>query len=137
MSDKLKPCLLIKFVFKHNKTGDIKEFELTINEIQDKLEDELYEMLVCDCEPVGESNVIECNCEDYLEDFILQKQGTWNDRAEPKQEEMKGKSYCETFCFHWENLECTLDKGVKGKPCIIKNYHRWLKENKYKIIKEK
>lgn len=30
---------------------------------------EEYDLLQCDCEPIWETNVIECNCGDYLSEF--------------------------------------------------------------------
>lgn len=61
------------FIFKHKTSGEIKTVSLTEKQIQKLLEYELYEeYLKCDCEPVGETNVVECNCDDYLCGFKLQ-----------------------------------------------------------------
>lgn len=63
----------MEFKFKHSKSGEIKTISLSYSEIQEKLESELYDQVgCCDCEPVGETNVVECGCEDYLEGFVLQ-----------------------------------------------------------------
>lgn len=64
----------MKFKFKHPKSGEIRFIELTPQEIQDQLSDYLHDNLTCDCEPIGETNVVECSCEDYLCDFELQDQ---------------------------------------------------------------
>jgi uncharacterized phage protein (TIGR01671 family) len=59
-----------EFVFQHQDSKEIKTKRFTLDEIANGFEDELF-ILECDCEPVGETNVVECNCEDYLEDFRL------------------------------------------------------------------
>ncbi|MCG6387523.1 hypothetical protein K6U51_12295 [Vibrio fluvialis] len=60
------------FTFKHPESGEIKFVTLTADEIQNRLADQLIDELSCDCSPVGETNVIECNCDDYLYEFELQ-----------------------------------------------------------------
>lgn len=62
------------FTFKHKISGEVKVISLSEKEIQSRLADQLLtEDLTCDCEPVGETNVVECNCEDYFCDFELQE----------------------------------------------------------------
>ncbi len=61
------------FTFKHQESGEIKTVTLSPKEIQRRLMDDLYnDCLSCDCEPIGETNVVECNCEEYLCGFELQ-----------------------------------------------------------------
>jgi hypothetical protein len=62
----------MNFEFKHPETGEIKFVTLSKSDIQDRLSDQLPDELTCDCEPIGETNVVECNCEDYLWQFELQ-----------------------------------------------------------------
>ena len=62
----------MKFTFKHPESGEIKIVFLCESEIQRRLEDQLQEELTCDCQPIGETNVVECNCVDYLDEFELQ-----------------------------------------------------------------
>lgn len=62
------------FTFKHEGSGDIKTVTLTHGQIQDMLNNELHDQLandLCQCEPIGETNVVECGCEDYIEGFAL------------------------------------------------------------------
>ena len=62
------------FQFKHIETGQIKSVSLSHQEIQEKLTDDLYDELgetICRCESIGETNVVECNCESYFEKFEL------------------------------------------------------------------
>jgi uncharacterized phage protein (TIGR01671 family) len=59
-----------EFVFQHIDSKEIKFKRFTLDEIANGFEDDLF-ILECDCEPIGETNVVECNCEDYLEDFRL------------------------------------------------------------------
>lgn len=61
----------MEFKFKHPKSGEVRSVFLTDEQIQDMLGDELGESLTCDCEPIGETNVVECNCEYYLCEFEL------------------------------------------------------------------
>ncbi|HDG9216763.1 TPA: hypothetical protein PBW31_006679, partial [Pseudomonas aeruginosa] len=44
--------------------------EQVINEMPDFLFEALCSKL-CDCEPVGETNVVECRCDEYAEEFKL------------------------------------------------------------------
>jgi uncharacterized phage protein (TIGR01671 family) len=62
--------IIFEFVFQHVDSKEIKTKRFTLDEIANGFEDDLF-ILECDCEPVGETNVVECNCEDYLEDFRL------------------------------------------------------------------
>ena len=62
------------FIFKHPESKEIKTVTLSEKQIQDLLSDTLYnDYLTCDCEPIGETDVVECNCEDYLCGFELQE----------------------------------------------------------------
>lgn len=61
------------FKFKHPESGEIKTVTFSAERIQNELEYQIKEELTCDCEPVGETNVIECNCEDYFCEFELQE----------------------------------------------------------------
>ncbi len=62
------------FKFKHTITGEQKILTLSATEIQHLIADELFDMLYeCDynCQPVGETNIINCNCIGYLDQFEL------------------------------------------------------------------
>jgi len=60
------------FKFKHATTGEIRTISLSEKRIQTLLDEYiLRDLLVCDCEPIGETNVVECNCSDYLDEFEL------------------------------------------------------------------
>jgi len=62
------------FKFRHKQTKELKTIDLTKKQIQELLKDTLYDMIMeCDCESIGETNVIECNCEEYLQHFILEE----------------------------------------------------------------
>lgn len=63
----------VDFTFKHPESGEVKTIYLSESDIQEKLSDQLIDELTCDCQPVGETNVVECNCEDYLHEFELQE----------------------------------------------------------------
>ena len=69
-----QPVEVMPFQFKHPGTGDAHAVALTRQEVADGMEDTLYEKLadlICHCEPVGETNVVDCNCDDYIYEFEL------------------------------------------------------------------
>jgi hypothetical protein len=61
----------MKFEFKNPNTGEKKTVNIDDAMIRMQLEEFAYEKL-CECQPVGETNVIECECAEYYEDFELQ-----------------------------------------------------------------
>jgi len=62
----------MEFKFKHEKTGEIKSIDISESEIQELISDHLYDIIFeCDCDPIGETNVVGCGCIDYLEGFRL------------------------------------------------------------------
>ena len=66
--------IAMDFTFRHPVSGEEFTVTMTREEINGHLSDELYDKLgsmVCSCQPVGETNVVECGCNDYLEDFVL------------------------------------------------------------------
>ena len=58
------------FKFKNKQTGEIKVVSIDDAMIRMQLEEFAAENL-CQCQPVGETNVVECNCQEYYEDFEL------------------------------------------------------------------
>lgn len=64
------------FKYKNRETGDVKVLTLTETEMANLIDvDDLYDEFYknqCSCQPIGETNVIECGCEELLEDFELQ-----------------------------------------------------------------
>jgi hypothetical protein len=66
---------VMRFRLKHPRTGDERTVEFSRSEVADGMEDTLYEKLgalVCECgEPVGETNVVEHACVDYIDEFEL------------------------------------------------------------------
>ena len=64
----------LTFNYRHPRSGERHSVTLTKSDVADGMEDTLYEKLskqVCSCEPVGETNVVDCNCSDYTDDFEL------------------------------------------------------------------
>lgn len=61
------------FTFKHPKTGEVRIVSMSDSAIQQELDrfDVLRDLLDCGCEPIGETNVVDCNCSDYLDEFEL------------------------------------------------------------------
>ena len=58
------------FKFKNKQTGEVKVVSIDDAMIRMQLEEFAVEKL-CECESVDETNVIECNCQEYYEDFEL------------------------------------------------------------------
>jgi hypothetical protein len=60
---------MVTFKFK-DSNGNIKEVEISSDIIIERCMDEAYELLAnCECEPVGETNVIECSCDEDVSDY--------------------------------------------------------------------
>lgn len=64
----------LNFQFINTHTAERRTVSLTITEVAKGMEDTLYEKLVaqiCECESVGETNVVDCNCDESGQDFEL------------------------------------------------------------------
>lgn len=62
------------FDLEHFATKERRTVTLTKAEVADGMEDTLYEKLgeqICQCQSVGETNVVDCNCDEYIHDFEL------------------------------------------------------------------
>ncbi|WP_255287657.1 hypothetical protein [Bacillus thuringiensis] len=63
---------MIEVTLKSNVSGRIIEQLYEARQILALHEEELVsEMTSCDCQPIGETNVVECNCDSEWEDYIL------------------------------------------------------------------
>ncbi|WP_303984269.1 hypothetical protein [Niallia circulans] len=67
---------MIKVTLKNNKTNEEIETYYSIRNLishggEDLLVENIIENNVCHCKPVGEKNVIECNCWEEWEDTTL------------------------------------------------------------------
>lgn len=64
----------LKFKFHHKNTGEERFISIDQSDIFEHMEEFLRDKaLSCNCEPIGETNVVDCNCEDYLDGFELQE----------------------------------------------------------------
>lgn len=66
------------FTFKNPKTNEVKTVEIPDNEVREFMEYEALDKLgesICRCQPIGETNVVECGCDAYIDDFELVKGG--------------------------------------------------------------
>lgn len=62
----------LTFTYKHPSTTERRSVSLSRAEVAEGMEATLYEKLVaqlCQCESVGETNVVDCNCHQYGHDF--------------------------------------------------------------------
>ena len=65
--------LTILLIARH-PSGVVKEKEFTLRELREFDDCTLLEEFdICTCQPVGETNVVECNCEDFIEDFKIEE----------------------------------------------------------------
>ena len=61
----------IRFIFKH-PNGEVKTVRVSMDRIINLIEDELLETVCsCDCQPVGESNFLDCGCWDHYQECRL------------------------------------------------------------------
>jgi hypothetical protein len=68
------PSDIFRFQFQHPGSTERRTVSLTKADVAGGMEDALYEKLVaqlCQCESVGETNVLDCNCNEYGHDFEL------------------------------------------------------------------
>lgn len=68
-----KPVEQMSFEYAH-LSGERRTVSITREDVIEGMEDSLYEKLsdqICRCDPIGETNVVECNCQDYIEEFAL------------------------------------------------------------------
>ncbi len=59
------------FTFKHRDTGETITVTLADRKIREYMEDDARDLMICGCEPIGETNVVECNCCDHYDKFDL------------------------------------------------------------------
>ena len=74
-----------RFEYRHPQSGERHTVTLTKAEAASEVEEELHQKLssqVCSCESIGETNVVDCNCSDYIDEFELQ--ATASDSSMPK-----------------------------------------------------
>ena len=68
----------MRFVYRH-PNGEHHTVTISREEVLNEMPDFLFEKLCgkfCNCEPVGETNVVECSCDEYAEEFqLLAQQG--------------------------------------------------------------
>ncbi len=75
----------VQFNFNHPVSGEEVSVAMSLKEIQENLTNELYDKLsesVCSCEPVGENNVVDCNCGDHVDEYVLQPEPEIASRTE-------------------------------------------------------
>jgi hypothetical protein len=64
------------FVYVHPQAGERHTVTVSRNEVAEYMEEELFSKLCecfCSCESVGETNVVECRCNEVAEQFELVK----------------------------------------------------------------
>jgi len=64
----------MSFDFEHPFSNEKRTVTLTKQDAFDGMEDFFYDKLgeqICQCESVGETNVVDCNCDEYVHDFEI------------------------------------------------------------------
>ncbi|POA45577.1 hypothetical protein C1893_23260 [Pseudomonas sp. MPR-ANC1] len=62
----------LTFKYRDPASSEVRIVGLTKAEVEEGMQDTLHEKLtaqLCQCEPVGETNVADCNCNDYAAEF--------------------------------------------------------------------
>jgi hypothetical protein len=63
---------MIQLTLKSDITGRVIKKSYTARQLLESDEIEVVqEMSACDCQPIGETNVVECNCDDEWYDYTL------------------------------------------------------------------
>ena len=65
------PSNHMAFILKHEKTGEIDVVSLSRGEIQSALSEVILDKLDCGCQPIGETNYTECDCQEWAEGFEI------------------------------------------------------------------
>jgi len=62
------------FEYKHPDSGEERAVVITRDDVLTNMEFELFEKLLeqlCQCEPIGETNIIDCGCDEHADEFVL------------------------------------------------------------------
>ncbi|KPX57068.1 hypothetical protein LCH33_002122 [Pseudomonas amygdali] len=62
----------VSFEFRHPANGEAHTVSVSLEEIAHHMCEVLFEKLCgefCQCEPVGETNVVDCRCDEYADEF--------------------------------------------------------------------
>lgn len=84
-------AVVMSFDFEHPCSKEKRTVALSKQDVFDGMEDYFYDKLgeqICQCESVGETNVVDCNCDEYVHDFeivqaCLDEVGRLNSEAKP------------------------------------------------------
>lgn len=66
--------VVMSFDFEHPLSKEKRTITLTMRDVLGGMEDYFYDELgkqICQCESVGETNVVDCNCDEYVHDFEI------------------------------------------------------------------
>jgi len=63
---------MIEITIKSNLSGREVKASYTARQLINKDEDQIVEeMTICDCQPIGETNITECDCSDEWDDYTM------------------------------------------------------------------
>lgn len=69
-------AVAMSFDFEHPSSKERRTVALSKQDVFDGMEDYFYDKLgeqICRCESVGETNVVDCSCDEYVHDFEIVK----------------------------------------------------------------
>lgn len=69
-------AVVMSFDFEHPSSKERRTVALSKQDVFDGLEDYFYDKIgeqICRCESVGETNVVDCSCDEYVHDFEIVK----------------------------------------------------------------
>lgn len=69
-------AVVMSFDFEHPSSKERRTVALSKQDVFDGMEDYFYDKLgeqICRCESVGETNVVDCSCDEYVHDFEIVK----------------------------------------------------------------
>lgn len=69
-------AVVMSFDFEHPSSKERRTVALSKQDVFDGMEDYFYDKIgeqICRCESVGETNVVDCSCDEYVHDFEIVK----------------------------------------------------------------
>lgn len=104
------------FDLEHFATKERRTVTLTKADVADGMEDTLYEKLgeqICQCQSVGETNVVDCNCDEYIHDFELVSSMASAEPAKTKTCIECDQPYCNGVCVERGDQDYDRDQAAK------------------------
>lgn len=105
---------VMQFLYQHPASGERHTVVITRERVENDMCDALFEGLtgcVCQCESVGETNVVECRCDEYAEEFVMVA-------APPAAQDVSGLVEALEWCENWFSKHCPTSKVDGFLPIV-------------------